>query len=458
MSTTVAVPTHLWERITVELDRDEESAGVLLAAPVRDEQRTVLLARDYLPVAEENYLRREPLRLALSSAAWMRAVGVAARDDLQAVFVHTHPGGDATPSYADDLVNSALAPVFQRRLKTGEYASLIVGGTRENPSFTGRLASDGMKDVRALHCVRVVGPRLQLLTAQGVVETDPPPTGIYDRQVLAFGAVGQATLKTLRVGVVGAGGTGSAVAEQLIRLGVGELVIVDDDRVTATNVTRIYGSTMDDVGELKVDVAARNATRIGLGTSVAPVVAKVSERAGVLALRTCDAVFGCTDDNLGRIVLSRLAYWYCLPVIDMGVLIRAPQGRVTHLDGRITVMAPGEPCLVCRQRVDMVRAREESLSRDEREQLALEGYASGLDEPDPSVVAYTSAVASHAVAVLLQRLFGFGLEPFPGELLVRFDRHELRALGAPTGGQHLCVDEAQWCRGDEQTLLGMALA
>lgn len=49
----------------------------------------------------------------------------------------------------------------------------------------------------------------------------------------------QQTLGALRVGIVGCGGTGSAVAEQLVRLGVPHLTLIDADTLTESNVTRV---------------------------------------------------------------------------------------------------------------------------------------------------------------------------------------------------------------------------
>jgi tRNA A37 threonylcarbamoyladenosine dehydratase len=49
-------------------------------------------------------------------------------------------------------------------------------------------------------------------------------------------------LSNLNVGIVGAGGTGSALAEQLIRLGIGNLIVIDDDVFKSSNINRVYGS------------------------------------------------------------------------------------------------------------------------------------------------------------------------------------------------------------------------
>jgi len=80
-------------------------------------------------------------------------------------------------------------------------------------------------------------------------------------------------------------------------------------------------------------------------------------------LAGCDVVFGCTDDNAGRLVLSRLPTYYLTPVIDMGVLLSSDNGRLTGIDGRVTVVSPGSACLVCRGRIDLARAGSEQLPR-----------------------------------------------------------------------------------------------
>ncbi len=68
----------------------------------------------------------------------------------------------------------------------------------------------------------------------------------------------------------------------------------------------------------------------------------------------CDLLFGCTDDNAGRLVLSRLATYLMTPVIDCGVLITSDaDGRLTGINGRVTVLSPGQACLVCRDRIDL---------------------------------------------------------------------------------------------------------
>jgi molybdopterin/thiamine biosynthesis adenylyltransferase len=160
--------------------------------------------------------------------------------------------------------------------------------------------------------------------------TEPATSpSVFDRQIRAFGSAGQHLLAHLRVGVVGAGGTGSAVCEQLIRLGVGEITVIDDDVINddGSNVTRVWGSTMADIGMPKVDIVARTAAHIGFSTRINPIKGTINDEANARELRHCDVIFGCTDDNRGRMTLSRIGTWYLIPVIDMGVEAELDCGR-----------------------------------------------------------------------------------------------------------------------------------
>lgn len=66
--------------------------------------------------------------------------------------------------------------------------------------------------------------------------------GRYDRQVRAFGPEGQAVLERMSVAIVGLGGTGSIVAQQLAHLGGGRLLLIDHDEFDMSNLNRLQGA------------------------------------------------------------------------------------------------------------------------------------------------------------------------------------------------------------------------
>lgn len=324
--------------------------------------------------------------------------------------------------------------------------ALEVDGSVVRGTLPGR---DGPVPVGA---VRFLGEHWKVVLPAGV----EAPGTVFDRQIRAFGDAGQRVLGQLRVGVVGAGGTGSALFEQLVRLGVGEIVIIDPDVINddGSNVTRVYTATMADIGRPKVDLAKRHASEIGLGTKVTPIRGTINDEATARRLTDCDFVFGCTDDNRGRVTLGRLATWYLIPVIDMGVKLTSAGGTLRGIDGRVTVIEPGRGCLQCRGRINDQALHAEVLTADERGTRVAEGYAAELGEPDPAVIAYTTAVASLAVNELFHRLFGLDAEPPSGELVVQFHRRQIRRNSRHGSPAHWCVDPETVGAGDCSPFLG----
>ena len=449
----IAFPQPVWDEMTAALKETDETAGVLLAGVAEDETRLVYTVNRVLWVPDEYYAERGPKRLSIASGGWVPAVRAAHDEHLQPIFFHTHPGGDPAPSEHDDEVDLVLAGPFRARARVERYASFILGGDPAHPSFTGRVYMEGGEVTRMVRA-RVVGHRITVLPADDEAKAAEAAQQIHDRQIRAFGSAGQQALLRLRVGVVGAGGTGSSVTEQLIRLGVRDIVSIDDDLITPTNVSRVYGSSLSDEDMPKVEVVKANAKRIGLGTTVTPYHGRIDKKVGLELLRTCDVIFGCTDDHIGRLNLSLLAFHYLVPIIDLGIAIDARGERVNSITGRVTYVGPGEGCLVCAGVVDLARVRDEGYEDAERERLAGEGYAQGLGEPDPSVIAYTTLVAAQGVADLLERLFGFGTDDIHAELRLRIADRKMKGRSTHPEPGHICAEPAQWARGDQTDFLG----
>lgn len=455
-TTTLTLTEDIWVEVTAALDLPVESAAVLTARVVRNGPTELLLVRQLHWVPENHYLVREPMTLSIASEGYVPALGVAADDDALAIFMHTHPDGSPSPSSYDDQVDRDLGAVFGRRTRTDRYVSLIIGGTIDDPRFTCRMYGADSSEPALVSRIRVVGTRrLRVIAADGgAANEDSLKRTTFDRQIRAFGVEGQALLKSLRVGVVGAGGTGSAVLEQLVRLGVGDVVLIDDDVIDEHNVSRIHESRASDRGRPKVAVLAERSVGIGLGPVVRPVQERLRTADVTRQLVDRDLIFGCTDDDFGRAVLSRLAYWYLIPVVDIGFVVDAAGGTIRELFGRVTLVGPGSSCLICRGRVSSQRVAWESLPENERRVRIQEGYVPQLGEPAPSVVAYTTLVASLAVNEMLARVIGYGDDDPPGELLVRLAERSISRNVHPPDPDHYCGDRSYWGRGDEQPMLG----
>jgi hypothetical protein len=186
----------------------------------------------------------------------------------------------------------------------------------------------------------------------------------------------------------------------LLRLGVRKLLVVDDDIIEGSNVSRIYNSTVADVisRQTKVSIVKRHATALGLDSEVTALVGNVTDTTIALELRQADIVFCCTDNQWSRAVLNQYSYQYLTPIIDMGNKIDSKNGDVTSANGRVYVISPNRPCLWCYGILDSKRVAEESLPLDQRLSLAREGYVTDLHTSAPSVIFLNTVIAGLAIS------------------------------------------------------------
>ena len=438
MTVTLVLPDQIAAELLDAAAADLESACVLLARHVETPGGDVrLLARALHWVSDDAYRLRDATALSIASHGYVPALAAAEADQSVPIWLHTHPGSGSSPrpSRHDELVDEQLADLFRLRSGSPWYGALVIARTEERLCFTGHIESDHRRD--DIDRLWVTGRRFAL-TRNWLHETTPASEQ-FDRNIRAFGGEIQKVLGDLHVAVVGCGGTGSAVIEQLVRLGVRHLRLFDPKTLTAGNLTRVYGSVPEDVGEPKVRVSAAHVGRIAPDAEVATVQAKITLEATAKLLLDADIVFGCTDDNAGRLVLSRIASYLLTPVIDCGVLLSSGcGGQLVGIDGRVTLLAPGAACLVCRDRIDLRRAAAEMLAPDEYRRLADEGYAPALPGTEPAVVTFTTQVAAAAVSELLERLIHYGPEPAPTEILLRAHEREVSTNDQDPRDDHYC--------------------
>lgn len=456
MTITLVLTTDLEAQIAQAAREPLETAGVLLASLILAPNGDVrLLGQKVAWVPDAAYLKRDRHELLIASEGYVPALGEAEAAGLLPIWLHTHPGEDGVPlpSRYDHTVDRQLADLFRLRSGAPFYGALIASPRGDHFAFSGSLhPQDG--DVRPIERLWQVGEDWRLSRAVDAPGPAIPP--LFDRSVRAFGSAIQGALGDLRVGVVGSGGTGSAVSEQLVRLGVRHLTLIDVDTLSETNVTRVYGSTPPDVGRQKVEVLRDHLQRIAPDLACEVMASMVTLEPTARQLSACDVVFGCTDDNAGRLVLSRVATYLLTPVIDIGVLLSSDAaGLLAGIDGRVTTLTPGAACLVCRDRIDLARAAQELRTPEERKRLEEEGYAPSLGGGEPAVVAFTTSVAATGVAELLERLIGYGPKPRPSEVLLRWHEREISTnTSAPRAGHYCDPASGKWGQGGASPFLG----
>ncbi len=431
----------------------------IAADPFHGGSRLRLLIKDVLPVEPDEITSSDDQHITWKTDRFVRLLAEADRAGHQVGIAHSHPRGPARFSAQDDRNEADLARLARNR--NGEAAlmvSLLFCGGGE---MVGRVWISP-QDYIDLSVIRSTSSNWTFHRREGDLGSEDPA---MDRQGLALGPAFNRTMKSLRIGVVGAGGTGSPLIQQLGRMGAGHLAIFDPDRVELSNLNRLYGATHADAvdGVKKVDVAKREIERMGLGTQVVTIDTWIGAPECRDVLKSMDLIFGCTDDHDGRVLLNRLAYYYLIPVIDLGLALRVAERhgeRVLEGDGRVTVLEPGASCLICRRVVNPVIAAEEALRRNdpaEFERRKSEAYVRGEGNPAPAVVSFTTSVATMAIEELIQRLQQFrGPSGAIANRVRKFGQVEDFRPGAARQPCRVCGSPKTFGAGDVFPFLGRA--
>ena len=425
----------------------------------REAHRKYLSAR-VIPVPDDQVIESTPSVVTWSTASYVRALKEAAANGQVVAVAHNHPAGMTSFSPQDDANEPDLVQLAVNR--NGPETNLLSLILTADGHLTGRvwlLPKEGAH--ASMRLIRVIGESWNFhYPGRGKGAAVPA----FQRQALAFGQALNEDLRMLRVGIVGCGGTGSALAMLLARLGAGQIALIDNDIVDRTNLNRLHFSWQADADAMrpKVEVVANAIAEMGLGVSVVPIEAWVGDPQCRDPLRACDVIFGCTDDHEGRLFLNRFAYYYTVPVIDMGLSVDVDHGEppsVKALDGRVTVLSSHNTCLLCRGIINPQIARAETMKRtnpEEYEQRKAESYVAGEGNPAPAVVTFTTELACMAVNEMIHRLQGFrGSDGSAANRVRKFHLNEDRQPGhKPLPACPICSSDTLWGKGDVQPFLG----
>lgn len=141
----------------------------------------------------------------------------------------------------------------------------------------------------------------------------------YSRNEALFGVEGQRQIGNTNVAIIGLGGLGSHVAQQLAYLGINNFMLVDDDVITESSLNRVVGAYDSDVVAKtpKIEVAQRQIRLVVPHAEVGLFSMKLESAAVSAALNAVDVVFGCLDEDSPRLRLTELCSMGAKPYFDL---------------------------------------------------------------------------------------------------------------------------------------------
>ena len=220
----------------------------------------------------------------------------------------------------------------------------------------------------------------------------------FSRQVMLeeIGYNGQLKLRQAKICIVGSGGLGNPIATRLAAMGVGALRIIDRDTIELTNLHRQTLFDEDDVGQVKVEVAARKLRKLAPHCEIEPVPMSVGAANAAEAVEGCDVVVDALDSVDARYALNAACVRLGIPFVT---------GAAVGVSGQAFTVVPGSSaCYYC---------VFPDLDEDSMPTCSVEGV-------HPSILSVVGGVeVAEAVKVVL------GREPSLSERILHIDLEEM---------------------------------
>ncbi|WP_127473893.1 ThiF family adenylyltransferase [Microbacterium sulfonylureivorans] len=409
----VRITQNDWHALAAHLfpgDRDEHAA-ILRCGLARTPRGNRLLVHDVLYAVDgTDYVPGDRGYRKLTPEFVLEAAESCADDELVYVAVHCHGGTERVEFSEIDMASHergypALLDITDRpAVGALVFARNAVAG-----------------DIWLADGTRVPIDHLQVL-GRPQTRLHPEPRRpahageAFDRQSRIFGDRGQHILATQRVAIIGLGGAGSLINEYLARLGVGEILVIDPDRIEMSNLSRVVGARRGDAWSLlttenrpewlrrigrrlsapKVKIAARVAREASRTVTVTAVFDDVLEPDVAELLLDCDHIFLAADSHSARRLVDALTHQYFIPNTQVGAKVSLVKdtGDIADIFSAVRASVPGDGCLRCAQLINPVLLQEEAKSHGERRR---QRYLDDDDVPAPSVITLNALAAAHAV-------------------------------------------------------------
>ncbi|MCH1584440.1 MAG: HesA/MoeB/ThiF family protein [Flavobacteriales bacterium] len=258
-----------------------------------------------------------------------------------AAFAVRTMGGSSTAQRAILVLGLVLVVLVQLTLPDGNVLRAVTGG-----SLWSWLTWIGSGGVVWAYFVGVKRLKNRTRKAVDIVhKTDQfsdAELKRYARHIVLreVGGQGQKKLRNARVLVIGAGGLGSPILQYLTAAGVGTIGVIDDDKVSESNLQRQVLFTKDDVDMAKVFAAKAALRRLNPFVEVLPYNRKFTAEIGVDLAAEFDMVLDGTDTFATRALVNRVCVALGKPLIS---------GAIGQWEGQVTVFDPakGYPCYAC---------------------------------------------------------------------------------------------------------------
>jgi len=220
----------------------------------------------------------------------------------------------------------------------------------------------------------------------------------YERNIGTITQEENERLKTFQVCVVGCGGLGGHVIENLARLGIGHLTVIDGDVFQASNLNRQILSTEQNLGQSKAEAARERVAQINSQVGVCAINGFLNEFNSRELIRRHHVVVDALDNIPGRLLLEKACEEEGIPLVH---------GAIAGWYGQVAVVMPGDRLLrilyAGGQETELEAGGPESVAGAETEARASAGAETDAGNPAFTPAAVAALETAEALKVLLGR-------------------------------------------------------
>ncbi len=377
-----------WDRLSAHLFADGDEHGAIVLARESPGLRGPRLLVEHVLLAQDgvDYVGGS-VGYRMLTPEFVRTAAVHARRlGLVYLAFHNHGGWERVRFSPIDMASHDRGyPALQKITGT------IVGAVVCTPAAA---AGDlWLPAGRRVELAEMVVAGTNLIRLQPQPSVVGPSGARFNRQALLFGDAGQECFRRMRVAIVGQGGVGSLLTEMLARLGVGSMVLIDDDDVDDTNLPRLVGATTHDVGMPKVQLGMRAARAANPAVEVIPIKGAIQAPDARALAASSDWIFLAADTHAARHWVTVIVEESLVPATQLGVKVPTDdRGSVGPIHIATRQLLPGQGCFWCN---GLINATELAIDMHPAHERQAARYVDGVAAP--SVMSLNALSASQAV-------------------------------------------------------------
>lgn len=387
------IPKSVYDNMMSDLSRQHDFAyervGFAFATTTAVNTNTLIVTfNDYRPVKDSDYIEDESVGAKINSNAIRGSMQHCIDYHKGGFHVHIHNHmGRPIPSETDTIGLPGIVDSLMNVTDNQANGILILS----KDSFYAVVKINGYSHYVVPEVISVIGYPMQLqFTTNDIIGAT---SGIFDRQSF-LGNKSENIFENIKVGIVGLGGGGSHIVQQLAHIGVRNITIFDDDIIEPSNLNRLVGAYHSDIEkeELKSSIAKRLILNISPSANIYEVQTKWQNQPE--DLQKCDVVFGCVDTYISRQQLEAECRRYLIPYIDIGMDVFKDSENKFYMSGQIILSMPGMSGM-------------KNMGFITEDKLAAEAAKYGNVGGRPQVIWPNGVLASSAVGVFVDIVTGW---------------------------------------------------